>query len=549
MSGLLQEVAALPRDTALFASGAVTIDAGQIRRTAAEVAARLDGAKRVYLHTMSASLFVAGLLAAAETKAAVSCPAHVQPNYLREIGAGEGVLLTDQEVEAPRAVRMTLAADGDAKAEPGDGLELAFFTSGVTGTPKRVVKDIAQIDREALALDALWGGEAGRVHATVSHQHIYGMLFRIFWPVLSRRVSEDRPVEYWESLAGKLGRGTTLISSPAHLARMPPARLLAGSAPDLVFSSGALLPFAAAQEACAHLGTLPIEVLGSTETGGIAWRRQDAHDALWTLLPGVRIDAGDDGMLTVTSPYSGGTVATGDVIEREGERFRLKGRADRIVKIDGKRVSLPRVEEALLAHPFVAAAAAVDLPQRKGALGAIVELNDQGRAALEEQGAFRLSRSFRSALAAQLEPSERPKHWRFHAIALNAQGKRVQALLRASFAEDDTLAGATVAIKDEGSAEVHIAFAPTLVWFKGHFPGEPVLPGIAQVHLAAQWAEKLWDWRPQGANLSRLKFRRIVRPGDEVRLKLTRDTTRGQLQFAYHLGDVVASEGTIGGAA
>lgn len=549
MTGLLQAVAAMPQETPLFAAGNTPITAGRIRRTAADVCDRLDGGKRIYLYTASASLFVAGLLAGARAKLAVSCPAHVQPNYLREIGADEGVLLTDQDVDAPCALRLALAPDGDAEAEYADGLELVFYTSGVTGTPKRIAKEIAQIDREARALDALWGAEAGRTYATVSHQHIYGMLFRIFWPVLSGRVSEDRPAEYWESLAGRLTAGATLISSPAHLTRLPPAPVLAGSSPGLVFSSGALLPFAAAQASRDHLGSLPIEVLGSTETGGIAWRRQDSDDALWTALPEVRIGTGEDGALSVTSPYADGTVATGDMAERVGGRFRLKGRGDRIAKIDGKRVSLPRVEEALLAHSMVEAAAAVDLPLRKGALGAIVELNAQGKAALEEQGAFRLSRSLRIALGAQLEPSERPKHWRFCAIPLDRQGKRVQALLRASFTQDEMLANGTVTALEPESAEIRIAFSPELVWFRGHFPGEPVLPGIAQVHLAAQWAEEIWDWQPLGANLSRLKFRQIIRPGDTVRLKLARDITRQQLQFAYHLGDIVASEGTIGGGA
>ncbi len=55
-----------------------------------------------------------------------------------------------------------------------------------------------------------------------------------------------------------------------------------------------------------------------------------------------------------------------------------------------------------------------------------------------------------------------------------------------------------------------MTLTPDLIWFRGHFPDQPVLPGIAQVHMAAQWAERLWDWKPAGANLSQLKFRRIL---------------------------------------
>ncbi len=553
MIGLLQVVAAMPAETPLFAARSAPVTAGQIRGTAAGVAARLDGGNHLYLYTASAALFVAGLLAAARRGLTVCCPAHVQPNYLREIGADGGVLLTDQDIGITSAVPMVLASAEEADMNVGhiDDLDLVFYTSGVTGAPKQIRKKISQIDREAWALDLLWGKQAGRTYATISHQHIYGMLFRVFWPVLSGRLSEDRQAEYWESLAGKLVAGTILISSPAHLTRLPPSPILAGASPDLVFSSGALLPFAAAQAARDRLGSLPIEVLGSTETGGVAWRRQDHDDALWTPFRDVRIDTAQDGALSVISPFANDErpVATGDKVERVGEKFRLKGRTDRVVKIDGKRVSLPRVEEALRTHPMVEDAAAVDLPLRKGGLGAIVELNDRGRKALAEQGAFRLSRHLRISLAARYESSERPKHWVFGSIPLDRQGKRVQAALRALFAQpaDVALGNGAVAVLEAESAEILVELPPDLVWFKGHFPGQPVLPGIAQVHLAALWAERLWNWKPLGGNLSQLKFRQIIRPNDKVRLKLMRDMTKQRLKFAYHLESVVASEGTIGG--
>ncbi|HEY4124856.1 MAG TPA: AMP-binding protein, partial [Rhizomicrobium sp.] len=428
-------------------------------------------------------------------------------------------------------------------------LDLIFFTSGVTGTPKQVPKKISQLDSETEILEQVWGNQAGRTFATVSHQHIYGMLFRIFWPIRGGRVSEDRAGEYWESLAGKLTSGTTLISSPAHLTRLP-SEALAASKPDLIFSAGAPLPLSAAQETLKRLGSLPIEVLGSTETGGIGWRQQDREDALWTPLPEVRIESDADGAMSVISPFSGSDlpIATGDAMEHVGEKFRLKSRIDRVVKIDGKRVSLNRVEEALLTQSIVAAAAAVDLPSRKGTLGAIIELNAAGKAALAEEGAFRLSRRLRIALAPLLEPAERPKHWRFETIPSNSQGKRLLASLRACF-EKRAPGEGTVVKQEADSAEITLALPPDLIWFEGHFPDQPVLPGIAQVHLAAQWAEHLWDWKPRGANLSQLKFRQIIRPGDSLRLKLTRDRTKERLIFAYEIGDIVASQGMIGGGA
>jgi 3-hydroxymyristoyl/3-hydroxydecanoyl-(acyl carrier protein) dehydratase len=95
-------------------------------------------------------------------------------------------------------------------------------------------------------------------------------------------------------------------------------------------------------------------------------------------------------------------------------------------------------------------------------------------------------------------------------------------------------------------AQIRIEFTPDMVWFEGHFPDQPVLAGIAQVHMATLWAEKLWGWKPAGAALSRVKFRRILRPGDMPVLRLQRVGQR--LKYSYQLGDVIASEGTIGDA-
>lgn len=550
MKTLLDTVASAPNPKLLFAAGERFVTAGQIRKTALGILDELGNEPLVFIHTLSASLFLAGLLAAAMKGVPVSFPAHLQPQYLREIGADRHVVLTDDKtVEAPTIPVEVASDDAPAFATPND-LSMVFYTSGVTGVPKQITKSIAQLDREAWVLEQVWGAHAGRVSATVSHQHIYGMLFRIFWPVVSGRISEDRAAEYWEQLARTLSPGATVVSSPAHLMRLPPFSLSATSAPAQVFSSGAPLPYGAAQESLSKFGSLPIEVLGSTETGGIGWRQQTRSDAPWTPLPSVQIDVDAAGALRVRSPFAGDeVVATGDVIQQSEAQFWLLGRADRVAKIDGKRISLDRVEEALRGLPIVAAVAVVDLPSFKGALGAIVELNDDGIAALEKQGAFRLSRTLRGQLVEHLEPSERPKHWRFRRIPLNPQGKRVAALLRAQFDEDNdkSLGVGTVLLLEAAKAQLTIELPNELVWFKGHFPDEPVLPGIAQVHLAVRWADRLWNWTPSSACLTRLKFRHIVRPGTTLTLSLGRDVTTGRLSFAYRAGELAISDGVIGG--
>jgi acyl-CoA synthetase (AMP-forming)/AMP-acid ligase II len=517
MNGLLRMIDTAPSSQPLFMTAGGEVTTGRVRATATAIAAQLDAAGPLYLYTTSASLFVAGLLAAARKQLAVWCPAHLQPHYLHEIGADAGIVLTDRHLDHAPSISLSLASHADeADGEGLSGeLDLVFYTSGVTGTPKAVPKRIRQLDAEAYMLESVWPGGARRVFGTVSHQHIYGMLFRIFWPLQTGGVSTDQSADYWEQLDGVLSPDATLVTGPAHLTRLPIT--IGDAAPGLVFSSGAALPFEAAQAARKQLHSLPIEILGSTQTGGIAWRRQEREDALWSPLPGVGIEAGDGDRLCVRSLFadSDGAVSTGDLFERVGEKFRLMGRADCVAKIDGKRVSLLRVEEALLTQRIVEAAAAVTLPGRKGALGAVVQLNAEGRAALAERGAFRLSRDLRHVLAGRLEPAERPKHWRFETIPLDRQGKRVESLLRAVFDRipDEKLGRGRIQEIETDTSTIRVELTPGMVWFEGHFPDQPVLAGIAQDHMAVLWRNGSGVGnRPR--NVTQLKFRRVLRPGD-----------------------------------
>ena len=68
-------------------------------------------------------------------------------------------------------------------------------------------------------------------------------------------------------------------------------------------------------------------------------------------------------------------------------------------------------------------------------------------------------------------------------------------------------------------------------YFNGHFPGNPVMPGVLQLEAMAQAAGVLivrWNnWVPKPAffmSADKVKFRKPVRPGDqlEIHAKLTK---------------------------
>jgi 3-hydroxymyristoyl/3-hydroxydecanoyl-(acyl carrier protein) dehydratase len=258
------------------------------------------------------------------------------------------------------------------------------------------------------------------------------------------------------------------------------------------------------------------------------------------------------GVLMVRPAFTNGhLVTTGDRVQMVGAgQFRLMVRADGGVKTDGKRVSLSRVESALTTLPGVAEAAAVSLDS-EGAetLGAVLVLDAAGGAELARRGAFQFMRDLHEALEG-LEPAERPQRWRFVGrLPVNAQGKRVEADLAKLFDAVGLLTSldAHVTMTAPDKADIAFGLKPDLAFFEGHFPGQGVLAGVAQTHIAIRLGEEVWGFLPNSHEVSRLKFRRVMMPGDTVVLTLTRDVAKGKLRFSFLANGLVASEGLVGG--
>jgi 3-hydroxyacyl-[acyl-carrier-protein] dehydratase len=66
-------------------------------------------------------------------------------------------------------------------------------------------------------------------------------------------------------------------------------------------------------------------------------------------------------------------------------------------------------------------------------------------------------------------------------------------------------------------------------WARGHFPGNPILPGVLVTEALAQVAaivflaahpERAARVRVYLVGVDRMRFRRIIRPGDDVHLKV-----------------------------
>ena len=76
---------------------------------------------------------------------------------------------------------------------------------------------------------------------------------------------------------------------------------------------------------------------------------------------------------------------------------------------------------------------------------------------------------------------------------------------------------------EPGASGFKIDVPVDCAWFGGHFPGEPILPGIALVHLVYEAISARARQRGKSvtlASLKRVRFTGPVRPGDTLQLSL-----------------------------
>ncbi len=504
--------------------------------------ARCDG-RDVALFEPDGVEFAAALIGAWHAGKTVFLPGDTLPATCRDLAAGR---LIFAGAFPPGCATIASPPDGDAARAfdaPDENLAgVVIYTSGSTGEPQALPKTLSQLAAEVETLDRQFGAAVGQAEtvATVSHQHIYGLLFKILWPLCARRMFLSGSVSYPEQLAVRLAGGrSVLVSSPAHLKRLPDALdwTAARRSTCAVFSSGGPLPADAVASVERLLGRAPLEIYGSSETGGIAWRqRAGGVEQRWTPLPGVAVRV-DHGGLSVRSRHLANedwfALADQVALQPDGT-FALEGRADRIAKVEGTRVSLTAIERALGTSRLVGEVRVVPLDGERDVLGAIVVPTAEGLAALREEGAPSVIRRLREMLADSTARVALPRRWRWvDALPLNGQGKLTRAEIARLFEAGPAMPPFHLLERSAAHAVIEMHPPASLVYFDGHFPGAPVLAGVVQVEWAIDLGRKLFGFTGDFLRVEALKFHRIFQPGPAMRIELDWRTERAVLRFQF----------------
>lgn len=418
------------------------------------------------------------------------------------------------------------------------------------------------------ALQAVFGaGMAQEPHvqvlSTVAHHHIYGLLFRILWPLAAGRTMGTHLAHYPEDLVQPLQQAprSLLVSSPAMLGRLPTHLDWSQAMERLggVFSSGGPLAESASQHTLQLLGHSPTEVFGSSETGGIAWRRRAEHGESWQALPGVELRLSDSGLLAVRSRHLPDAQLWWETADRalpgtDGLGFVLQGRADRIVKIAEKRVSLTAMERVLETHGDVRQARAVVLEQPLGVsgmaggapqrVGMVVELSEAGWQALQQQGRRGMGQALRLLLQPCVDRVALPRHWRYvERMPMNAQGKTTHHSLLTLF--NPVIPVPAWQERSAQRATAQLLVQPRLRVLEGHFPEASLVPGVAQLHWVVSLATQAFGLEHGFADAQLLKFQQPILPGDTVQMQLQWQPEKGWLQFELSSARGVHASGRL----
>jgi acyl-coenzyme A synthetase/AMP-(fatty) acid ligase len=418
-------------------------------RSAATLATVIDrlGATNVMLACRDRYHVAAGLLASWSNGGIGVLPSNLRvETVLSQARTAAADLVLSDDGEVGEGIRTLLVNQPPIGRGPTDfpgslpvGRHLVtVFTSGSTGAPVLCHKTAGQLLGEAVFVSRFFRlDRQARVLALAPPHHLYGLLFGVLAPLLGQGSFVRSAPLLPDSIATSARRhsANVLCAVPAHLAGF--SALAAEDLPSIerVICSGGRLDASTGRMLRDRFPFSVTEVFGSSETGGIAYRRAENTPA-WLPFEGVSVATDSMGRLLLDSPFlppnGPRPLSSNDLVAVNPDgTFQHLGRCDDIIKIAGERVSIAEVEDRIRGVAGIADVAVIKIPApapRQWELWAAVVAPG-----LTES-------SLRRVLFTALDGVAMPRRFRFATkLPREESGKLVQERLRALFevAEED----------------------------------------------------------------------------------------------------------------
>ncbi len=430
---------------------------------------------------------------------------------------------------------------------------VSFFTSGSTSTPKKIKKEFKTLaveiqnicNTQKPLLDKQYV-----VIGSVAVHHIYGMLWRLLFPLATNKLIDFDLVYSPESLCKKQEDYENLlfVTTPSFLEKILKYQDQYNFKKNLlrIYTSGSLLKEDISKGTFDLFKVSPYEIFGSTETGGIA-SRQQKDGAEFHIFPPVEVLVDNENKMKIISdfafekPYQ----MQDEIVLNKDRTFLLKGRTDRLIKIAEKRVSLPEMEKKYESSQYVQKCFCLDVGKDSPILGALVVLSDDGKDFLKKHTKKDLVNNLHKYLLNFFNGGSIPKKTRFvYEIPMNTQGKILVNDIRKIFLNNI----AEPVIEDikfsDDSFFAKLTFIKDSVYFDGHFPELKILPGVAQVHFVSYFLKNFFGVNEAFSDIKKLKFSHIIFPNEEIFIKINKEGER-DFYFEYSKKNMICSSGIV----
>ncbi len=493
------------------------------------------------LNADDAYYFLVAVFALFQSRKKILFSANRQPEFIREIRTENVGFLNDCGAE--NSLQIPQAIENSLPGKPWESFDISsvrasLFTSGTTGVPKEIAKTGAQFENEANALAKRFGKDlvGKNFYTTVNHHHIYGMAFGIFVPISAGLPIRRFRLEFPEELERIVREPSVIVSSPAFLKRLAASctKPIPFRTKPFWLSAGGVLPEDVENRVEELSGNGVQEIYGCTEAGAIATRRI-REGASWHPIPSNRVSLAENGCLKIQSSYTDACgFVTGDLgtLAADGS-FALLGRADSIVKIEEKRISLPEVENRLRQTGVVRDVRVVPMSGKRQFLAATIVLNDEGVAKFKGLPKREINAFFRERLSGFLENTVQPKKWRYlEELPQDAMGKirtrDIQALFRLPESSNFKILKYHI---EENRVQVRIVVPETSDYYDGHFPEFKLLPAVVQIDLVLKLFCGLSEMSLNFKRISRAKFMGPIFPAMPVTVECSYSADTGKLLF------------------
>jgi acyl-coenzyme A synthetase/AMP-(fatty) acid ligase len=272
-----------------------------------------------------------------------------------------------------------------------------------------------------------------------------------------------------------------------------------------------------------------LEIYGSTETGAIAMRRT-AREAHWRPLPGIHLEPADNGTRVSGLHFASPQTLADRVAVNESGAFTLVGREADLIKIGGRRASLAGLNQLLNEMPGLADGVFY-LPSTDAPTERLVLIYEGETLDRQESEAW---------LRARLDPIFLPRAYiRVDRLPRAGAGKLPRAALDAIYSE---WRGSLKAVR---RLEFNLRIPPDHPALPGHFPGNPIVPGVLLLDTVIANLERATGSR--AVRLQQVKFLAVLRPDEPALAECEIDGHTASFRVSTRWGTATAplASGTV----